>query len=44
MELIVDRIFNTFYFKNANISIKEKMMAIGLGLIPFLAVLLYFLS
>ena len=44
MELLSDKVFNTFYFKNANISFNEKLLAIVIGLSPFLIVCLYFFN
>lgn len=43
MELLIDKIYDTIYFKNSSLSIKEKTIAIILGLGPFLIACVYFL-
>ena len=41
MEIAVNSIYNAFYAENNNISIKEKVFAICLRLIPIIVVAIY---
>lgn len=43
MEPIINKIYDTIYFKNSSLSIKEKVIAIILGLGPFGVACAYFL-
>jgi hypothetical protein len=44
MELVVNKIFNTIYLKNNELSLKEKTFAILLSIMPFLVAIYWILK
>lgn len=44
MEIIINKIYETVFFKNPSLSIKERLAAILIGLGPLILVTLYFIN